>query len=337
VDLPIGSHSTQEAQERPLVPERLRPLARTAFYALRAARAHSLARVRLRHEMKVSAPVFIIGCGRSGTTLLGKLFGMHPGVRYLQEPYDLWAAIDRATDALQLYSRGDYHCLLDADALTVSARRRFERLMSAPPDRVLVEKSPTNTLRIGYLDAIAPRARFVHIVRDGVDVARSIERGAAVTKRMAFRPPLNEWWGVGDVKWTALQRDGRAAGYYPEEVHELKSDAQRGAYEWLISLREVDAWRARLGGRLVELRYQDLTDDPSAKVRAVMDSIGLSCPEEWLESATAIVNSASTWHGIPLTLPDRMRADFNRLQASFGFKGRAGSETTSFSAPRASG
>jgi hypothetical protein len=86
----------------------------------------------------------------------------------------------------------------------------------------------------------------------------------------------------------------------------------------------------------VELRYEDLTDDPSARVRAIMDSIGLSCPDDWLKSATAIVNSANTWHGTPLTLPDRIRVDFNRLQASFGFKGRAGSETTNFSASRAS-
>jgi hypothetical protein len=322
--------------ERALVPERVRPLARTAFYALRGARARSLALVRLRHEANVSAHVFVIGCGRSGTTLLGKLLGMHPAVKYLQEPYDLWAAVDPATDAVQLYSHGEHSCVLDGASVTVAVRRRFERLMSAPPGFVVVEKSPTNTLRIGYLEALAPDAHFVHIVRDGVDVAHSIERMAAVTKRLAFRPPLNEWWGVGDVKWTTLERDGRTAGYYPDEVGQLNSDAQRGAYEWLVSLHEVDAWREHLGPRLVELRYQDLTRDPRATVRGIIESIGLSCPDEWLERSISMVNPANTWQGIPLELPDRIRADFNSTQERFEFRGRAISKPVSFSSPKPS-
>ena len=323
MNLNIGSDSPPGTLGRPLVQERLRPMARTVFYAMRGAKARSLARVRRTRTLDAQDPVFIIGCGRSGTTLLGSLLDMHPGVRYLHEPYDLWAAIEPATDILQLYSRGEHHCLLDADAVTATARRRFARLMSTPRGFTLVEKSPTNALRIGYLDAMAPDARFVHIVRDGVEVSYSIERMAAVTRRMLFRPNLNEWWGVGDVKWPALERDGMAVGYYPDEAHLLRSDAQRGAYEWLMSLREVHAWRTRLGPRLVELRYQDLTSQPRATLQAIMDSLQLTYREGWLEQAASVVNSAATRHGEALALPDGMRADFNDLQESFGFKGRA--------------
>jgi len=119
----------------------------------------------------------------------------------------------------------------------------------------------------------------MHILRDGIDVASSIERTAMITKRMAFRPPLNAWWCVDDVKWSALIRDGRASGYYPEEVCELVTDAQLGAYEWLVSIREVDAWRGQLGPRLVELHYQDLTDQPHKTLRTLTDSLSLTCPE----------------------------------------------------------
>ena len=31
-------------------------------------------------------PVFIIGCGRSGTTILGRTLAEHPRVKYLNEP-----------------------------------------------------------------------------------------------------------------------------------------------------------------------------------------------------------------------------------------------------------
>jgi Sulfotransferase family len=318
-----GTESLGPALERPLAPERIRFLARTPFYAARGARARVLARARIKWELNVRAPIFIIGCGRSGTTLLGELFAAHPEVRYRYEPYHLWAAMEPATDFLQLYSHGKHHCLLDASSVTATARRRFRRLMSVPHGFTFVEKSPINALRIGYLDALAPEARFVHIVRDGIEVTRSIERMAAITRRMAFRPPLNEWWGVGEAKWTALVRDGRAAGYYPDEVCQLATDAQRGAYEWLLSLREAAVWRPRLGSRFIEFRYQDLVDDPGATLQVVMNSLGLSCPNSWLEQAAAKVRPTGRSDGTVLVLPDRMCDDFNGLQASFGFKGRA--------------
>ena len=35
-------------------------------------------------------PVFIIGCGRSGTTILGNTLSNHPKIKYLNERRDLW-------------------------------------------------------------------------------------------------------------------------------------------------------------------------------------------------------------------------------------------------------
>lgn len=312
------------SQQRPLVPERLRPFARTAYYAARGVRRRLLARAWWRSPHHDPVAIFIIGCGRSGTTLLGELFANHATVRYRYEPYASWAAIQPVTDCLQLYSRGEHHCLLDASAVTPTARGRFRRLMSPPTGLMLVEKSPINALRLGYLDAMTPAARFVHIVRDGTDVTSSIQEKAAVTRRMALRPALNDWWGVGDAKWSALVRDGVAAGYYSDEVGQLTTDAQRGAYEWLLSLRQVDAWRERLGSRLVELRYVDLIDDPRTTIAAVAESLGLSCSADWLTQATSLVRRpAPRRPAEPLFLPRQMCADFNGFQARFEFAGRA--------------
>jgi hypothetical protein len=315
---------TTSGPERPLEKELFRPLARTAFYTLRSAVPRIRARMPTSIPSDSEAPIFIIGCGRSGTTLLGELFAKHPEISYLYEPYNLWAAVDPITDFLQLYSHGEYRCMLDASSATAAAQLRFRRLMSPPTGLILAEKSPVNALRIDYLESIVSDARFVHIVRDGVDVARSIEKLAGNTKKMAFRPPLNEWWGVGDAKWAALELDGRRAGYHPEETVQLITDSQRGAYEWLLSLHEIEARRLRLGSRFVELRYQDLTEYPEETLRKTMGALGLACPSSWLREAAAQVSPARGGkHNKPLMLPRGMCTDFNRLQKKFQFSGRA--------------
>lgn len=316
--------SALNSMERPVAPELVRPFARTAFHALRGVRARVGACVQRPMPEDNRPPIFLIGCGRSGTTLLGQLFSTHPMVRYLHEPYHYWAAVEPKTDFLQLYSRGEHHCILTEDLLTPRAQRRFRCLFSTKSGVTLLEKSPINAMRIGYLNAISPRATFVHIVRDGIDVARSIERIASTTKRMAFRFPKNAWWGVADTKWSALIRDGRASGYYPDEVCELTTDVQLGAYEWLVSIREVGAWRGRLGPRLIELRYQDLTDQPRRTLQLLTNSLSLNCPEEWIEQAITQVEPSKSWPGDrPLVLPRNMCADFNSWQAAFDFKGRS--------------
>jgi hypothetical protein len=317
------SNKANKTCERELSKEHFRPLARTIFYSMRAATAQIRAGIPRPTPADARAPVFIIGCGRSGTTLLGELFAGHPEVRYRYEPYNLWAAVDPVTDFLQLYSHGEHHCLLQACSATERAQTRFRRLMSAPPGLTLVEKSPINALRIDYLASIEPRARFVHVLRDGVDVARSIAKVARTTKKIAGRPPLNDWWGVGDAKWAALELDGREAGYFPEEARQLTTDYQRGAYEWLLSVHEIRARRARLGSRLVEFRYQDLAEHPRETLRSVMLSLGLSCPSSWLREAAAKVGLREQGHTRPLTLPPGMCSDFNKLQREFQFSGRA--------------
>ncbi|MHC4986304.1 MAG: sulfotransferase family protein, partial [Planctomycetota bacterium] len=236
--------------------------------------------------------------------------------------------IEPETDCFNLYHRIDGRCLMDAAHAEPEIRVRFARVMLPTLRRsgkkLLIEKTPINAMRIGFLEALASRARYVHIVRDGVDVCRSIERIAtASTYTMGGKPTMNQWWAVDNVKWASLLRDGTAAGYHADEARQLQGHLAMGAYEWIVSLLEVDRKREALGDRLLEIRYPDLTEDPGAVLAKICGFLDLDAPQDWLLEAGKIVGPARRHEGPDVVLPESMCRAFNAFQQRFGFANRA--------------
>ncbi len=269
---------------------------------------------------------FIIGCGRSGTTLLGQILSHHPQVRYIFEPYHLWTAIDPRTDALNLFDSIDAKLLMDASDANPLSQHRFDRLIRSTARRqtqLIVEKTPLNALRIGYLEALAPGSKFVHLVRDGVDVCHSIDTLACTnTYKIAGKPNLNQWWGNDDAKWRTMLRDGIAAGYYPSDAPLLDVHS-RGAYEWLLSLGEIDRWQPILGNRLQTITYNALTTQPKQILEELCAFLQLDVPQTWLEAAIAKIESPKLASPLSLRLPAKICESFNAYQKRYGFSYRA--------------
>ncbi|NJM87062.1 MAG: sulfotransferase [Hydrococcus sp. RU_2_2] len=275
-----------------------------------------------------SPPVFLIGCGRSGTTILGYILSLHPDIFYLLEPYHLWAAIEPKTDILNFYHQIDAHFLMNESHWTENSQDRFNRLfIKGFPNKktkIVMEKTPINTVRIGYLNALAPEAKFIHIIRDGFDVACSIERLASTNQyKIANKPHLNQWWGNNNYKWKAMMRDCIAAGYFPHEIDRLSDHRSKAAYEWLVSLSEVDCWREKLGDRLCEVTYTQLTKNPESVLRNICAFLNLDMSNTWLEGAIAQVKPSKPSVPKTIVLPPAMCEAFNSYQERFGFTNRA--------------
>jgi len=204
-------------------------------------------------------PVFILGCGRSGTTILGKIISRHQRILYLNEPRYMWLNAYPQSDISSAQAANRGGCLdLDDSICTPHQNRIIQRMfglaLSLYGKTILVDKLPEHAFRISFLLGVFPDARFIHVIRSGVEVARSIEQ-------LIFQ---SAWYGWNDYKWNELRR---LASAFPRGKHALqrcKTNYQKGLLEWRLSLEYAFKDLAGLPPeQYLEIRYERLLENPS--------------------------------------------------------------------------
>ncbi|MEO1008310.1 MAG: sulfotransferase [Planctomycetota bacterium] len=220
---------------------------------------------------------FLTGCGRSGTTILGRLINAAPSVRYLNDQFDLWIGPFPRCDAWGLHpdarESGPIELTeADADPAGIDAFwRGIEAERGNAP--LVLEKVALNNFRLRFLRAIAPDARIVSIVRHGVEVARSIGR----------RIECGQWYGDGDRKWHALQDLARARGLGDLLPH-CATPTERGLLEWRLSVEVAAEHLAAIGNdRVLRVHYEDLLADPDATMAAIAGHLGIPSDAEHMQ------------------------------------------------------
>jgi len=287
------------------------------------ARAHrSLPAFSPRAAIRTPPMAFVTGCGRSGTTVLGSLLSAIPGVTYLFEPFYLWAAVDDRTDVAGIYApNADAHCLLRAEDVASSVSDNFTRVFmprAGRSSRLLLEKTPMNCMRLAYIDKLVPTARYIHILRHGVDVAESIGRMASRRQLRYGSQLYNSWWGLNDRKWEILARDAIAQGYFPTTVRAIKDHVARGACEWVMSLEEVRRSQPKLQGRFLELRYESLVGTPEDELRRLVGFLALPASDDWIANAASTLQPRGTADKT-IRLPEAVAGPFKGWIEKLGY------------------
>ena len=216
-------------------------------------------------------PVFIVGCGRSGTTILGTALAMHPAVTYLNEPRNLWHRAYPETYIWIKQARLGTGKLVFTEADEVPAKtRKLSRLLAWETWKtgrpVLIEKLPINTFRLHFIRKMFPEARYIHILRDGIEVARSMHQLVDGRK----------WIGAEGYKWKLLaqlaqsREDTRPLADFCADAHE------RGLLEWRLS---VESWLEFSRGlperTCCEITYEDLVTQPVETLHRCLQFLNL--------------------------------------------------------------
>ena len=218
-------------------------------------------------------PVFIIGCGRSGTTILGKTLSKHPQIKYLNERRELW---HRAYPKFNIWEKGIKNPLLFVDEKSIETnknillRKLFFREQILGNAKILLEKLPINNFRLQFLHKSFPEAKYIYLTRNGLEVSNSIE------KRIKKKN-----WFTG-IKLELLQKEIKE-----EFDTTVKSNLHKGMWEWKLSMQESNQFFNQLEPtKFTHLSYQNFIENTENSLKIIFDFLQLSYNDEFIKTSS---------------------------------------------------
>jgi hypothetical protein len=265
----------------------------------------------------VRAPIFVLGSGRSGTTVLARLLARHRAVGLLNEPKALWHAAFPGQDVIGSYARAPGRLLLDERDATQAVERAARRLYGAcarlTGSARLVDKYPEMLFRVPFLRALFPDAVFLLAERDGLATAHSVARWSQRFGR-TVRGVRHDWWGVDGRKWRALCAEAlpREPDLAPHraELAALTDDHARAALEWLLNRRQLERLRTARTPSLHVVRLEDFRREPEVVLAGVLAACGLAADPELLVQARATLALAERQPAGLIPLPEPLATAF---------------------------
>lgn len=250
---------------------------------------------RLPQLKSVEKPIFIVGMGRSGTTILGVTLSLHRSVGFLNEPKALWHSACPSEDVIGNYaSESSGRFLFEAGDANDRTTRDFHRLYGAylrltGRTRIL-DKYPEAIFRIPFILSMFPDSRIIWLVRKGDDVIASV-RGWGGEHARVTESGTESWWGVEDRKWKQLVVEicpliEEFTGMR-EELLSLRSDSDRAAVEWTATCLFGQRFERQFPDSIMRVNYESLASDPAASIHEVLDFCGLDADERVTKFATS--------------------------------------------------
>ncbi|MCK6473770.1 MAG: TIGR03032 family protein [Planctomycetes bacterium] len=245
---------------------------------------------------KLERPIFVLSAPRSGSTLLFETLARAPGLFTVGgESHNIFESIPKLRPAAHEFDSNRLTAE-QADPMTVEQlktnfqTRLMDRRGQAPAPELsavrMLEKTPKNALRVGFLNRAFPDALFVYLYREPRDAISSIIDAWKSTRFVTY-PKLPGWNGP---PWSLLLIEGwRELKGKP--VEEIAAEQWRQANKTILNeLEMLDPKRC------CAVDYAELLADPEALMRRICAFAGLGWDQK---IAGKLPNSRHT-----LTAPD---------------------------------
>ena len=205
-----------------------------------------------------SAPVFICGMFRSGSTLIEHVLARHPLVKAGGE---LEFIPRTAQETLAPFPES--MATVSAERLEAISARYLEQLAQFFPDaKFVTDKRPDNFVFIGLIKALFPNAKIVHTTRDPIDTCLSIFF-LHLDHRMTYALDLNDT-----------------------------------AHHYLLYAKLMKHWKALYGDDIIDVHYDAFVREPQPMAQRLLDFLGLEWDDRCLVPeipAGASIKTASVW------------------------------------------
>jgi len=192
----------------------------------------------------------------------------------------------------------------------------------------VVEKTCANSLRVPFVDAILPEAKYIFIYRDGVDaVGSAIKRWKAKLDipyllRKARYVPVSDlpYYGFryfGNRLYRLFSNEERLALWGPkfqglDEVLAAYSLEEVCALQWkrCVYLSE-EAFLTIPPDKLVRVSYESFVSNPAKELRRILVELDMPFDEEVVKSVTKMISDRSIGKGRKALSGER----FNQIHA----------------------
>lgn len=254
--------------------------------------------------------VVIIGAPRSGTNMLRDLLAELPGVgtwpcdeiNYIWRHGNVRFASDifspeMATPRVKSFIQGHFDSYAQSNNL-----------------KVLVEKTCANSLRVGFVDAVIPDARYIFIVRDGLDaVGSALIRWKAeldipyLMKKMRYVPPSDfPYYALryfGNRLYRVFSGEKRLAVWGPvlndmKNIFANHSLDEACALQWAECVERAEKDLSLIPNeRVLRVKYEDFVSSPVAQFERVAHFLGQKLSPEITNRLASSVSSSSIGKG----------------------------------------
>jgi hypothetical protein len=300
---------------------------------------------------------FVVGTGRCGTHLLRDMLNLHPIVYIPREthwiptmytafgltpqPWDSYTdVVDRTYHATgirtidnilaefsfhrhELYSRLAEQFLDSQSVDVVTANTAIYCYLAAQKARTYCgDKTPDYGFYMSMLQQLWTCSRFIHLVRDGRDVAASMSRHRGFQRMVALNVnnwcpvSFNRYYRIGYCRSRILSASRRLATWGRPTPESSRVHPYLNLWESRISRIADEATRLRPGS-YIELKYEDLVTHTSTALEQVCAFTRLPVDGRWIAASAQLVKSSTSHarHSVQnyTALSDRVRSALTKF------------------------